>query len=168
MPNTGKIVICMLALVVTASAEQTSVSRGKLPAGLRKAINATVAASFRTGCGTPDTFERYTYSNKSSVETVESIYQLADFSWVVRRDALSTADRRNGQEFRGQLIITASAYRRFEHGRWSEWREASEHEKFDISKNAGLPWTIKPDNSGLTYNRPSCDDVTRWLSKLKK
>ena len=108
--------ICMHSL----RADDAVLRRTELQPELRAAIQKLVDSSYRNGCIPKDTFVRFSqYSGEMRMATY--IRQLAHFDWYVQRSDLTVAQKRNGITFLGAMIITASAYRGYDHGRWTEW-----------------------------------------------
>ena len=119
-------------------------------------------------CG-EDVFFRESYPSS------EVIYQYKRVTFTIASDAaggsISEANRLNGVEWKGRLIMSSALYRIYILGHWSEWRQSPRYETrygylgadqfkgqavYEISKKNGV-WDASVPEVQLA--KPSCSGM---------
>jgi hypothetical protein len=161
--------IAISALVEPLSGQEVRMQAKDIPRELTPSIDRILGDAFQRNCaGTTDAFDHHIYDPDSILGRREHIYQLADFGWYVSRKDLTTAEKRNGMEFRGTLVVTASAYRTYDSGSWTQWFDESEHFKFNIKKDKEGSWVLEPFPLATLFVKLTCDEIGKLLTRPSK
>jgi hypothetical protein len=154
------------SLVMAASGQEVRMQSKDIPRDLTSSVERVLDDAFQRNCaGTTDAFDHHIYDPDSVLHRRESTYQLADFGWYVSRKELTTAEKRNGLEFRGTLVVTASAYRTYDSDSWTRWFDESEHFKFNIKRDKGGSWVLEPFPQNTLFIKLTCDEVGKLLTR---
>jgi hypothetical protein len=166
--NTGLIVVMLLSSV-------TMHSRLVAAAGSNAGVEARAEAAEVVGkvaqsnCG-PDTFSKRSGLHFGEIDI--SYWQYKGFSWKLKEDPLTEADRLNGIQWHGTLDIKARVYREYSRAfgdseSWSAWRNFSGVKiQFVLTKAHGQ-WDVVPEDSlePVGNEAPSCDELKAILPK---
>jgi hypothetical protein len=162
----------VLALLLFASgfelkADEVALKRTNLPRGLRPAVVGFINTHYQRGCGNNDAFQWMHVASTPPGGESDHVSQFAGMSWAVTKQRLGEGDRRNGVEFRGTLVITATASRHYYSSQktWSQWSNGGDGTHFDILKDTNNPdWVIRPNLSAFEYKKISCEALEPMLS----
>jgi hypothetical protein len=156
-------------LLTLLLAADTRVKRADLPKALLNEITTFVQGHYQSGCETEDTFEWLQIDSSFTGDQYNSLQQVGGFTWFVRREKLTEADRRNGIEFRGTLVLTGTVSRTYDFKReaWGAWLNGGEFRRFYLSKSKGTSWRIAADSPNTEYKKASCESIRKFLKAGK-
>jgi len=155
-----RIVLPLILLAACGqSGHQTEKSSAKRNAGYA-AIKRVFDTQY-TACGDSYILTTYEYNRRRPNEQQRSYIQVADLSFQVIEQELTAAEKRNGQQFHGRVIVGDDAVYREYNGRsqqWGDWyplglveSKLEEQEAMENFSSMSVRWFITQTNDAWHY-----------------